>query len=77
MVCSQQVNVPKQKLTRAASKDPWAYEKQQFQDQMAAREAKELGLKSRPKDAQEAWQKLLRGGRRGGGNFGGHYGNEA
>jgi hypothetical protein len=77
LVCSQQVNVPKQKLSRTANSDPWAYEKEQFEAQMAAREAKELGLKRKPKDAQEAWQRLLRGGRGGGGSFGGHYGNEA
>jgi len=80
LVCSQQVRLPKTSAA-ADSADPWAAQKQQFHQKWADQEKKELGGTTRrePRNAQEAWQRLMRGeGKQfSGSTFRGHYGNEA
>jgi hypothetical protein len=80
LICSQQVRV-----TRSASAnksaDPWAVQKEQFAERLAAQERKELGMSGRraSETPQEAFQRLVNKERSGTffGGFRGHYGDEA
>lgn len=78
LICSQQIRVTKSSAA-STSTDPWAAEKQQFEDAFAAQEAKELGIRKGPSSAEEAWKKLLHGGPspRFIGGYRGPYGNDA
>lgn len=60
LICSQQVHIPKD-AAAAASADPWAVQKEQFDAQRAAQERLELGGRRGPQNAQEAWNRLMRG----------------
>jgi hypothetical protein len=78
LICSQQIRVPKIVAKRSSS-DPWAMQKEQFENDLSDREDRELGRSGRrPKTAEEAWKRLVSGDRKHfPSSFQGHYGNEA
>lgn len=80
LVCSQQIQLPKTAAT-INTNDPWAGQKEAWNDQRASQEREELGMTpvGRPRSAAEAWKRLVRGkGNQFIGNtWRGHYGDEA
>ena len=78
LICSQQIRIPKN-IAAGNSSDPWASQKEQFDQARADQERRELGGKREPSTAQEAWSRLVSGKAKQfqGSGFRGHYGNEA
>ncbi len=80
LICSQQIQI-QGTATPHSSSDPWAAEKEQFDQRRIEQERRELGMdeRHRGESARESWQRLLHKKQGGGGFFGGggHYGNEA
>jgi len=77
VICSQQIILQRTTNTISSS-DPWAAQKEQFANQIAAQEKRELGIGRDPRSAKEAWHKLLQeDGREFRGSYSGHYSDES